>query len=221
VLRTLGDLDAAEASYAEAGSHGFEPQPGLSLLWLARGRTSAAPASAQRLLDEPTGPGQRAQRLPAVVQVLAAAGETEAARAASDELVALANGFGCDALSAGAGYAAGLVALAAAQPQDALLPLRRAWKTWIGLGARYDAARARVRIALAYRTLGDEESALSELGVAERTLPELGAEPARREAALLMRTALPDGLTSREVEVPEACGGRWEQPGDRRGSVPE
>jgi hypothetical protein len=54
-----GDLDAAEASYADAGSHGFEPQPGLSLLWLARGRTSAALASAQRLLDEPTGPVQR------------------------------------------------------------------------------------------------------------------------------------------------------------------
>ncbi|HVD23374.1 MAG TPA: tetratricopeptide repeat protein, partial [Lapillicoccus sp.] len=59
VLRTLGDLDAAETSYAEAGSHGFEPQPGLSLLWLARGRTSAALASAQRLLDEPAGPVQR------------------------------------------------------------------------------------------------------------------------------------------------------------------
>jgi DNA-binding CsgD family transcriptional regulator len=212
VLRTLGDLDAAEASYAEAGSHGFEPQPGLSLLWLARGRTSAALASAQRLLDEPTGPVQRAQRLPAVVQVLGAAGETEAARAACDELVALANGFGCDALSAEAGYAAGLVALATAEPQDALLPLRRAWKTWIGLGARYDAARARVRIGLAYRALGDEESALSELGVAERTFAELGAEPARREAALLMGTALPDGLTSREVEVLRLVAGGGSNP---------
>ena len=202
VLRILGDLDAAEASYAEAGSHGFEPQPGLSLLWLARGRTSAALASAQRLLDEPAGPVQRARRLPAVVQVLAAAGQTEAARATAAELVTLADEFGCDALAAEAGFAAGLAALAAAEPQDALVPLRRAWKTWIGLGARYDAARARVRIALAYRALGDEESALSELGVAERTFAELGAEPARREAAaLLMRTSLPDGLTSREVEV--------------------
>jgi DNA-binding NarL/FixJ family response regulator len=43
--------------------------------------------------------------------------------------------------------------------------------------------------------------ALSELGAAERTFTELGTEPARREAALLMRTALPDGLTHREVEV--------------------
>ena len=49
---------------------------------------------------------------------------------------------------------------------------------------------------MAYRALRDEESALSELGVAERIFAELGTEPARREAALLMRTALPDGLTS-------------------------
>jgi DNA-binding NarL/FixJ family response regulator len=69
------------------------------------------------------------------------------------------------------------------------------------MGARYDAARARVRIALAYRALGDEESALSELAVAERTFAELGAGPARREAARLRSTSLPDGLTAREVEV--------------------
>ena len=131
-----------------------------------------------------------------MVQVLAAAGETEAARATADELIALADEFGCDALAVEAGYAAGLAALAPAEPQDALVPLRRAWKAWIGLCARYDAARARVRIAMAYRALRDEESALSELGVAERTFAELGTEPARREAALLMRTALPDGLTS-------------------------
>ena len=39
VQRLTGDLDAAEASYALAGEYGFEPQPGLALLWHARGRT--------------------------------------------------------------------------------------------------------------------------------------------------------------------------------------
>ena len=201
VLRTMGDLDAAERAYLDAQAHGMEPQPGMSLLWLARGRTSAALASAHRLLDEPAGPVQRVRRLPAIVQVLVAAGEAEAAGGAAAELVDLAERFGCATLVAEGGYAAGLVALAGADANGALAPLRRAWRTWIELGNRYDAARARVQIALAFRTLGDEESALSELAVAERTFAELGAEPARREASKLRSTALPDGLTAREVEV--------------------
>ena len=201
VLRALGDLDGAEAAYEQAAGHGFEPQPGLSLAWLARGRTAAALASVTRLFDEPAGPVQRAGRLPAVVQVLVAGGDAVAARAAADELLALADSFGCEALTAEAGYAAGLASLAEGHPAEALAPLRRAWKTWIGVGARYDAARARVQIALAFRALGDEESALSELAVAERAFTELGTAPARREAARLRGSALPDGLTAREVEV--------------------
>ncbi|HEY3535073.1 MAG TPA: LuxR C-terminal-related transcriptional regulator [Pedococcus sp.] len=201
VLRTLGDVDGAEAAYTAAADHGREPQPGLSLLWLARGRTSTAVASVRRLLGEPAGPVQRARLLPAVVQVLVAGGEGGAARAAAEELVTLADEFGCEALTAEAGYAAGLALLATGEPRAALEPLRRAWKTWIGLGARYDAARARVQIALAFRALGDEESALSELSVAERAFAELGAVPAQREAARLHSVSLPDGLTTREVEV--------------------
>jgi DNA-binding NarL/FixJ family response regulator len=201
VLRTLGDLDGCEAAFKSAASHGMEPQPGLALLWLSRGRTAAALASAHRLLDEPAGPVQRAQRLPAVIEILAASGEIESAHSAAAELVGLADAFGCEALGAQAAYASGLAALEAGDPSSALTPLRRAWRTWIGLGARYDAARARLRIALAYRALGDEDSALSELAVAERTFAELGAKPARREAARLRSTSLPDGLTAREVEV--------------------
>ena len=58
-----------------------------------------------------------------------------------------------------------------------------------------------MRIALALRALGDTVSATSELSVAQRTFAELGAEPARREVERLLATGLPDGLTSREVEV--------------------
>ena len=58
-----------------------------------------------------------------------------------------------------------------------------------------------MRIGLACRALGDEESAVSELGVAGRAFAELGAEPARREVERLLGRELPDGLTAREVEV--------------------
>ena len=74
VQRLTGDLDAAEASYARAGEFGFEPQPGLALLWHARGRTAAAVAAVRRLLAEPRDPVHRAQLLPGAVEILLAGG---------------------------------------------------------------------------------------------------------------------------------------------------
>lgn len=201
ILRTLGDLDAAETAYEEAARRGCEPQPGQSLLHLARGRTTAALASTRRLLSESRDPVTRSGRLGAAVEVFVSAGELDEAGRAADELGALADSFGSDAVTASAAYAAGLVALARDDPAGSLAHLRRSWKTWIELGARYEAARARVRIGVALRALGDEVSAVSELSVALRTFVELGAEPARREVERLLARGLPDGLTAREVEV--------------------
>ena len=51
VLRIVGDLAAAEAAYDRAVGFGFEPQPGLALLWLAggaRGGRRRDPAAAGR-----------------------------------------------------------------------------------------------------------------------------------------------------------------------------
>ena len=201
ILRTLGDLEGAGAAYDEAATWGHEPQPGLSLLWLAHGRTAAAATSIRRVLDEARDPVARSRRLGPAVDILCAAGALDEADRASVELGSIAESFGCQALNATASYAAALVALARDDPAGSLTHLRRAWKLWIDLGARYDAARARVRIALALRALGDTVSATSELSVAQRTFAELGAEPARREVERLLATGLPDGLTSREVEV--------------------
>ena len=201
VLRTLGDFDAAQAAYEEAARYGHEPQPGLSLLSLARGRTSAAAASVHRLLAEARDPVTRSRCLGAAVEVFVAAGSLDAATEAADELCSIAETFGCTAITAAGSYAAGLVALAGHDPAGSLTYFRRAWKGWIELGARYEAARARVRIALALRALGDEVSARSELSVAGRTFTELGTEPARREVERLLACGLPDGLSSREVDV--------------------
>lgn len=201
VLRIIGDLDAAEAAYDEAAGWGCEPQPGLALLSLARGRTTAAVATVRRLLDEAHDPVTRSRRLNAAVEVLVTAGELDEADRAAAELLTLATTFGTAALTATASYAAGLVALERGDPAGSLIHLRRAWREWLGLGARYDAARARVRVALAMRALGDAHSATAELSVARQAFTELGAEPARREVERLLATGLPDGLTAREVEV--------------------
>ncbi|MGH3362302.1 MAG: helix-turn-helix transcriptional regulator, partial [Nocardioides sp.] len=45
VLRLRGDDDLAEVAYQRAADHGFDPQPGLALLWLSRGRAEAALAA--------------------------------------------------------------------------------------------------------------------------------------------------------------------------------
>ena len=202
VQRILGDLDAAEDSYEQAAHHGFEPQPGLALLWLARGRTPAALAAARRLLAEISDPVHRSRVLPAATEILLAAGESTEARAAAEELGVIADRFGCSGLQAMAAYAAGRVELDAGDASGALPYLRKASTLWNGMSSPYEAARVKVQVARALRTLGDEESAMNELAAARRTFLELGTMPADEEAVgLLAPAALPDGLTVREAEV--------------------
>jgi DNA-binding NarL/FixJ family response regulator len=212
VLRVQGDYAGAEAAYDEALAYGHEAQPGLSLLWMARGRTAAALASLRRQLDEEPNPVVRARVLPAAVEVLLRCNEVEEARTAAAELDQIAERFACPSVSARAAYATGAVLLADGQPAPALTSLRRAWKTWIDLGARYEAAQSRMRMALALRALGDEDSAASELGVAERTFAEIGARPAELEARRLQHRSLPDGLTAREVDVLRLVAGGQSNP---------
>ena len=201
VLRLVGDHAGAESAYQQASALGHEPQPGLALLWLSRGRTAAAVSTAQRLLWETVGDVPRSRVLPAAVEILLSAQERESARSAAEELAAIASRFGCQAVSAMAAYALGCVLLEEGDAEGALPHLRRAWKSWIGLGARYEAARARTQIGLGFRVHGDEDSARAELAVALRTLRDLGAAPAAGQVERLLHRPFPDGLTAREVEV--------------------
>jgi DNA-binding NarL/FixJ family response regulator len=56
-------------------------------------------------------------------------------------------------------------------------------------------------IGRALREVGDDHSASSELTAARRAFHELGAVSAEAEAARMLTSALPRGLTEREVEV--------------------
>ena len=65
VLRIRGDFDAAAAAYTQAAALGHDPQPGLSLFWLAQGRTEPALAAVRRMLAEthdPVAPVRSAPR---------------------------------------------------------------------------------------------------------------------------------------------------------------
>jgi DNA-binding CsgD family transcriptional regulator len=202
VLRILGDFDAAESSYEAAIDYGYEPQPGLALLWLAVGRTAAALGAARRLLAEAGGPVARSRVLPTVVEILLACGELDEARRVAPELEQIAADFGCAALQAMAAYASGSVELAVGDASGALPYLRKASTLWRGLDAPYEVARVRHQVGRALAALGDEASSASELAAARRVFVELDAAPA---AAHMDRTSnpseLPGGLTAREAEV--------------------
>ena len=178
VLRIRGKLDEAEAAYRQAAELGHEPQPGLALSWLARGRTTAAITAIHRLLAEAHDPVHRSWMLPAAVEVLVSARLLDEARQHSDELTGIASAFGNSALRAMAAYAAANVELASGELEGSLSHARESRRLWSDVGAPYEAARARVLVARALRELGDEDSATTELAVARRAFAEVGAAPA-------------------------------------------
>jgi DNA-binding CsgD family transcriptional regulator len=107
-------------------------------------------------------------------------------------------------LHAVAEYATGTELLAEKEPGNALVLLRRAWRRWRELEAPYEAARARIPIALACRALGDEDGAEMELDAARSVFEELAAAPEVGRVVELSQVEAPEaagGLTAREVQV--------------------
>ena len=203
VHRLRGDHAAAETAYRAASELGREPQPGLALLRLAQGDRDAAVAAIKRVLAEALTPMLRASFLPAYVEIMLVAGELDDARAASRELVAIADGSGRTMLRAIAAQVAGAVDLAEGDAQAALASLRPAAAVWQELEAPYDLARVRVLLGLACRMLGDDDGADLELDAARRAFEQLGAAPDVARLAGLTDGAegATHGLSARELEV--------------------
>jgi DNA-binding CsgD family transcriptional regulator len=200
--RLRGEVAEAEAAYRDALRYGGEIQPGMALLWLAQGRTDAAAAAIRRALAEAVDLAGRAPLLPAAAEVLAAAGDLTGAAQAAVELTAVAEQLGTDALVAMSGQATGTVRLAEGAAEKALPALRAACRQWHELDVPYEAARTRVLIARACRTLGDRESAELELETARRTFAELGAATDLSTVDILRGSGVDTaGLSPRELEV--------------------
>jgi DNA-binding CsgD family transcriptional regulator/tetratricopeptide (TPR) repeat protein len=202
--RLRGDFANAEEVFRAASRQGAEPQPGLALLRLAQGNVEAALAAIRRVVGATTPPLERATLLPAYVEIALAAGEVDEAERASDELAETARVQGSDALGAISAHASGAVALVRGDAAAALTTLRRALGAWQELGAPYEAARARVLVALACAALGDDDAVTLELEAARAVFEELGARPdLARVDSLLTPPAAKDthGLTGRELQV--------------------
>ena len=204
IQRVLGHFDAAEDAYREASRLGREPQPGLALLRLAQQNTGAAEAAIRRMASETSEAGKRAGLLPALVEIMLAVGDVDAARDACAELHAIAEGYEDGVLGAAAAQARGTVEMASGSTEAALGALRHAARVWQQLGAPYEAARARVLVGKACRALGDEDAASLEFEAASAAFSELGAagDLARLElTGSGAASTSAHGLTDRELQV--------------------
>jgi DNA-binding CsgD family transcriptional regulator len=210
IHRLRGEFTEADDMYREAGRHGCEPQPGLSLLRLAEGQIDTAAAairSAAGFAPSPRRPGAGSSRprlLAPYIEILIAAGDLGAARAAADELTQIANAFHAPLLLASSAHATGTVLFAEGKMKAALALLREAWAIWQELAMPYESARARALIGRVCQQLGDDESARMHFDAAQSVFKRLGAVPdlAELERAATAADSGPFGaLTGREREV--------------------
>jgi DNA-binding NarL/FixJ family response regulator len=201
IQRLRGELAEAEQSYRSASQAGRDPEPGMSLLRLAQGRVDVALRAIRRALDEAVDPIARSRLLPAGVEVLLAAKDVAGARAAADELAAIAARLDAAYPTALAAEASGAVLLAEGDPRAALTQLRASHRSWRELDAPHHAARVRVLIGIACRELGDDAGGELELEAARAAFEQLGARPDLERVARLVGSSRPDGLSRRESQV--------------------
>ena len=204
-----GDLDGPRRRRTSGpAEHGFDPQPGLALLWLARGTRDAAAAAARRLVAETRRPGRQVPRAarrgraccwPSVRSTSARTGRRRSSTG-----------------SRPASARSAMLALSAAQARGRGGARRRRRRRGAlpvpaqgapAVGARSSApTRSRASALLTGRALtalGDGESARAGARGALATLPRPRRPPRRVDevARLLEPGRLPGGLTAREVEV--------------------
>jgi DNA-binding CsgD family transcriptional regulator len=146
---------------------------------------------------------QRIKILGPFAEIMLATGELEPARAAADELAAIAREMEVPFVTAVAAHTIGAVLLAGGDAEAALVPLREAWTIWQNLDAPYEAARVRVLIGRACQQLGDTDTAKLHLDAAATVFERLGAAP---DLARLRGDAPPAGgavaeLSKRERQV--------------------
>lgn len=192
-----GDVAGAEKAFLEAHACGWDAQPGLALVHLANNEVALAAGSIRHALDHPsTVPSRehppntqlrRAPLLDAQIAISLAAGDLDAARTATDELERIATTFESKALAATAAVARGRVLLASSDPAGARRCFERAAQVWLEVGAPYETARARTRLADAHRAEGNDHLADLELRAARGILTRLGAAPVEIPAGNVVR----------------------------------
>ena len=207
--RLLGNPEAEE-DYRRAGELGAPTQPGMALLRLVQDDIDRAVLGIRRALTETEGQLERLELLAACVTIMLAAGDVDGAKAATAELAGIAQVYDTVGVHAKVAATRGAVALAEHDAATALPLLRTAARSWRQIGAPYEVATTSVLIALACRSLGDEDAALLELESARAIFLRLDARPDLHRVETLLHPAQAvgaHGLSAREIEVLKLVAG--------------
>ena len=203
------DIPGAEEAFRTAHEIGWDPQPGLALVHLAKGDIALAADSIRDALEHPLSipskelpPHTELRRAPlfeAQAEIAVAAGDLTLAQTAADELARIAARFESKPLAASAALAYGRIRLASGQTREACRDFDRAAHLWNEVGAPYETALARLGLGYAHRAAGNEERALLEFEAARLGFDRLGAVRERTEAAGALGDPGMDGSGAREA----------------------
>jgi len=206
--RLRGEFDKAEKMFREASKHGFEPQPGVSLLRLVTGDVDAATTAIKRAVDaavdvpSPAGGLSRPRLLGPLIEILLAQGDIPAARNVVDELDATATQMNTPYLAAMSAHGKGAVQFAEGDMQNAEANLREAWMLWQQLEMPFESARVRVLLGQVCRQLGDPDTARMHFDAARAVFERLEARPALAELDRVeTNPESASKLSARELEV--------------------
>ena len=198
-----GDIQGAEDAFLAAHEAGWDPQPGLALVHLARGDIARAVASIHEGLERPSTipskewpPNTDLRRVPlleAQVEIEIAAGDLVQARSAAEELGRVASLFQSRTFGASATLAHGRVRLAEGDTAAASRDFETAAQQWGDIGAPYETALARMGLANALRAEGKEERALLEFRAARATFARIGTIDQDSRAAQVAARLRPPG----------------------------
>jgi tetratricopeptide (TPR) repeat protein len=221
-----GDIAGAEEALLAAHRAGWDPQPGLALVRLAQGDAAAAAAAVRDALERPLRvpskerpPNtdlQRAPLLEAQVEIELAVGGIDRARVAADELQLIASRVENRALFASAALARGRMRLADGDAASAEQSLSEAVRLWNEVGAPYEAARARLRLAEAHSVSGSESRAVLERRTARAILDAIESTPSAATPRDVERPRPPDGQPVASANVFRREGDYWSVVFERR-----
>lgn len=172
-----GDLDGAEDAYRRAHELGWDPQPGLAMVMLARGNPQAALRALERAVASSNW-GHRQRRgflLASLVELAVAARDERRAREALEELDRYLEEPRPTAMVAAALQARSAVFASNGEIARAIDAMNEATSLWNRIGACLEVGRNRMRLAELYLRDDDPEAAELELSAARAVLTRVGA----------------------------------------------
>jgi DNA-binding winged helix-turn-helix (wHTH) protein len=177
LLRASGEHAAAERSYREAYSQGWDPYPGYAVLLHESGRSDEAIGGLRRAAESTNWQQgeRRARYLAHAVEIAALAGRLDEARALLGKLDAMPASWESGAVAGHVGRGRAELLWATEQSDDAVQALRQAIDVLKKYNAVVDVAVARTRLAEWLFARAERGAGELELGTAEAALANAGA----------------------------------------------